>query len=418
MDIQRAIQKKPMWQTYWYVFPIILLVTASIAAKTYLGDTSFVVDRDTLQFAKVQKGEFLIEVNGIGLLKPENTQWISSGVSGRVEQILVKPGSHVSIGQQLVRLSNPELIRALQKAKWEVQATEAEMVATMVQLESQLLDLETRVDEAKFNYQSTKLKLDAESELIEAGKSSISKIEFQRTILSVDQQKQRWLAEQRRAKKMKDNISASKSAKLARLELVKSNYQSIQGQVESLNVKTQVAGTIQTIALELGQQIQTGDSIATLADHSSLIAELKVQELQVQDIAIGQPVIIDTRSSEFKGVVSRVDPRVQQGMVQVDVEISDKLPAEARPDLNIEGRIVVKKISDALFVKRPNFAPRNTEVKLFSLSNDKQFINRRQVKLGITSVSQVQINSGLSEGDYIVTTDISEYIQHQQILIN
>jgi HlyD family secretion protein len=418
MDIQRAIQKKPMWQTYWYVFPIILLVTASIAAKTYLGDTSFVVDRDTLQFAKVQKGEFLIEVNGIGLLKPENTQWISSEVSGRVEQILVKPGSHVSIGQQLVRLSNPELIRALQKAKWEVQATEAEMVATMVQLESQLLDLETRVDEAKFNYQSTKLKLDAESELIEAGKSSISKIEFQRTILSVDQQKQRWLAEQRRAKKMKDNISASKSAKLARLELVKSNYQSIQGQVESLNVKTQVAGTIQTIALELGQQIQTGDSIATLADHSNLIAELKVQELQVQDIAIGQPVIIDTRSSEFKGVVSRVDPRVQQGMVQVDVEISDKLPAEARPDLNIEGRIVVKKISDALFVKRPNFAPRNTEVKLFSLSNDKQFINRRQVKLGITSVSQVQINSGLSEGDYIVTTDISEYIQHQQILIN
>lgn len=418
MDIQRAIQKKPMWQTYWYVFPIILLVTASIAAKTYLGDTSFVVDRDTLQFAKVQKGEFLIEVNGIGLLKPENTQWISSEVSGRVEQILVKPGSHVSIGQQLVRLSNPELMRALQKAKWEVQATEAEMVATMVQLESQLLDLETRVDEAKFNYQSTKLKLDAESELIEAGKSSISKIEFQRTILSVDQQKQRWLAEQRRAKKMKDNISASKSAKLARLELVKSNYQSIQGQVESLNVKTQVAGTIQTIALELGQQIQTGDSIATLADHSSLIAELKVQELQVQDIAIGQPVIIDTRSSEFKGVVSRVDPRVQQGMVQVDVEISDKLPAEARPDLNIEGRIVVKKISDALFVKRPNFAPRNTEVKLFSLSNDKQFINRRQVKLGITSVSQVQINSGLSEGDYIVTTDISEYIQHQQILIN
>ncbi len=418
MDIQRAIQKKPMWRTYWYVFPIILLVTASIAAKTYLGDTSFVVERVTLQFAKVQKGDFLIEVNGIGLLKPENTQWISSEVSGRVEQILVKPGSHVSKGQQLVRLSNPELIRALQKAKWEVQATEAEMEATMVQLESQLLDLETRVDEAKFNYQSTKLRLDAESELIEAGKSSISKIEFQRTILSVDQQKQRWLAEQRRAKKMKDNISASKSAKLARLELVKSNYQSIQGQVESLSIKTQVAGTIQTIALELGQQIQTGDSIATLADHSSLIAELKVQELQVQDIAIGQPVIIDTRSSEFKGVVSRIDPRVQQGMVQVDVEISDNLPAEARPDLNIEGRIVVQKISDALFVKRPNFAPRNTEVKLFSLSNDKQFINRRQVKLGITSVSQVQISSGLSEGDYIVTTDTSEYIQHQQILIN
>lgn len=418
MDIQRAIQKKPIWKTHWYVLPIMLLVTASIAAKTFLGDTSYMVDRSTLQFAKVQKGEFLIEVNGIGLLKPENTQWISSEVSGRVEQILVKPGSHVSTGQRLVRLTNPELMRSLQKARWELQATEAEMKASLVQLESQLLDLETRVDEAKFNYQSTKLKLDAESELINAGKSSISKIEFQRTILSVDQQKQRWHSEQRRAEKMKDNIAASKSAQLARLELVKSSYQSIQEQVESLNVKAQVAGVVQTISLELGQQIQTGESIATMADHSSLIAELKVQELQVQDIAIGQQVVIDTRSSQVNGVVTRVDPRVQQGMVQVDVKITEQLPAEARPDLNIEGRIVVKKISDTLFVKRPNFAPRNTEVKLFSLSSDQQFINRKRVKLGVNSVSQVQISSGLSEGDTIVTSDISEYIQHQQVLIN
>ncbi len=418
MDIQRAIQRKPFWKTYWYVFPIMLLVTASIAAKTFLGDTSYVVDRSSLQFAKVQRGEFLIQVNGIGQLKPENTQWIASEVSGRVEQILVKPGSQVSAGEQLVRLSNPELMRSLKKAKWELQATEAEMQASLVQLESQLLDLETSVDEAKFNYQSTKLRLDAESELIAAGKSSISKIEFQRTMLSVDQQKQRWLAEQRRAKKMKENISASKSAQLARLELVKSSYQSIQEQVESLNVKAQVAGIIQTISLELGQQIQTGESVATIADHSSLIAELKVQELQVQDIAIGQQVIIDTRSSEVRGRVARVDPRVQQGMVQVDVEITEQLPGEARPDLNVEGRIVVKKITDTLFVKRPNFAPRNTEVKLFSLSSDQQFINRKQVKLGVNSVSQVQIDSGLSEGDTIVTSDISEFIQHQQVLIN
>jgi HlyD family secretion protein len=418
MDIQRLVKKAPIWKTYWYVFPIALLVTASIAAKTYLGDTSYVVDRSALQFAQVQRGEFLIEVNGIGQLKPKSTQWISSSVSGRVEQILVKPGSYVSQGDELVRLTNPELLRSLQKSNWELQATEAEMKASLVLLESQLLDLETRVDEAKFNYQSTKLKLDAESQLIKAGKSSISKIEFQRTKLSVDQQKQRWLAEQSRAKKMKDNIAASKMAQLARLELVKSSYQSIQEQVESLKVRARVSGIIQSISLQLGQQILTGESVATIADHSSLIAELKVQELQVQDISIGQQVIVDTRTSEIKGVVTRVDPGVQQGMVQVDVALTEKLPPEARPDLNIEGRIIVNKITDTLFVRRPNFAPRYTEIKLFSLSEDEQFISRKAVKLGINSVSQVQVTSGLSEGEYVVTSDISQFEQHQQILIN
>ncbi len=418
MDIQRAIKTKPIWKTYWYIFPILALVTLSIAAKAFLADTSYIVSESDIQLAQVQQGEFVVEVSAIGQLKPESTQWIAASVAGRVEKLFVKPGTPVTAGQVLVQLSNPELHRSLQKAHWELQATEAEMKANIMQLESQLVDIENSVDEAEFNYQSTKLKLDAESELLKSGKGSISKIDYRRTSLSVEQQKQRWLAQKRRAKNMKLNIAASKQAQQARLALVRSNYLSNQLQVENLTVRAQHQGTIQTISLQLGQQVNIGESIATLANHARLIAELQVQELKVQEILVGQPVIIDTRSNELEGVVSRVDPRVNQGMVQVDVELQSALPAEARPDLNIEGRIIVKRIENTLFVRRPAFAPKNTLVDIFSLSADKQFLARKKVSFGESSVSQIQIISGLKAGEQIVTSDISKIIQHNRILIN
>ncbi len=418
MDVQRIVKKKSWVKTYWYAFPITLLVFISFAVKAFLGEASYIVEKSTLQFAEVQQGDFKVEISAIGQLKPENTLWISSQVSGRVEKILVKAGSNVNEGDVLAVLSNPELKRSLEKAKWELKAKKAEMQASIVQLESQLLEMKNSVDEAEFNYKSTKLKLDAETQLLKSGKGSISKIDYQRTSLSVEQQKQRWVAQKRRYEKMKNNAAANKVAQNARLSVEQSHYQSIEQQVKQLNIIANASGTVQEISLTLGQQINLGESVAVVADHKSLIAELKVQQLQVQEIAIGQKVVVDTRSTELNGKVVRIDPRVEAGMVTVDVVIDDQFPPEARPDLNIDGRIIINDIATALYVKRPAFAPKHSEVTLFTLSEDKNFINRKKVKIGFSSVNQVQIVEGLSVGEKIVTSDISKLIQHPQILVN
>ena len=418
MDIQRVVKPKAWWKKYWYLFPIVLIVSCAIFARLFLGDTSYVVAKDKVQLAMVEQGQFQIEVRGVGLLKPQDTYWVSAQVAGRVEQVFVKPGNFVSKDQPLIKLSNPQINRDMEQASWELQASKAESRAALVVMESQLVELENSVDEAEFNYQSTKLKLDAEKELMQQGGGSISKIDYQRTQLSVTQQYQRWQAQQRRVQKMRDNIEASRKAQQARIEVVENRFQRAKELVEQLTVKSSHSGMVQQVSLELGQQASLGASVATIADHKSLIGELQIQELQIKDIELGQPVVIDTRSSEISGEVIRISPAVNEGMVQVDVKLLSQLPSEARPELNVEGRIVVNNLPNALYVKRPAYAPKNSRVSLFRLTDDQLFAVQSPVKTGITSVSQIQIVSGLEAGDTIIISDVEKLRQHQQIMLN
>jgi len=418
MDVQRAISSKPMWRKYWYVIPVILLLAATWYLKSFLGSASYIVDKNELVVAKVEQGTFKVNVRATGVLKPLNIRWVSSQVSGRVEQVFVKAGAKVETGDVLVQLSNPELHRELEKARWELQANRAESHAAYVALESQLVDLENAVVAAGFNYQSAKLKLDAETELMKQGNATVSQLDYQKSQLAVKQQKQYWQAQQQKTEKMKANMQATKIAQQARIGLVENNFQRIQEQVESLKVRALTAGVIQQVSLELGEQAQVGGSVALVADQQTLFAELQVQEVRVRDIVIGQSVTVDTRNSEIVGEVIRIDPAVKAGMVQVDVALSGILPAEARPELTVDGLIEISHIENALFVKRPMFAPRNSKIALFKLTEDQQFANKLTVDLGQGSVNQIQVLSGLTEGDEIVISDTSSWQEHSNVMIN
>ncbi len=419
MDIELDLKPAPLWKKYWYVGPIALAIGLAAAANQFFGDASYVVERREIQLATVEEGPFTVHVRGTGVLKPLVTQRVSTQVSGRVDEIVVKPGARVMEGERLVTLLNPELRRQLEKSRWELEATIAEQHAQDLTLQSQLVDLETLVLEAELNYHSTKLKLDAETELLENSfGATLSKLDYERTKLDVTHQRKRWDAQKVRYEKMLVNIDASAKARQARLRLIRSEVSGLEEQVNSLTVVANRSGIVQQVPVVLGQQTQVGDSIATIADQTSLMAQLQIQELQVRDIALGQYVIVDTRGSEISGEVVRIDPAVVAGMVQVDVSLTGELPPEARPDLNVEGLIEVANIEEALYVRRPAYVQRFSEAPIYLLSNNQNFARRSVVQLGQSSVSRIQIISGLSKGDEIVVSDTSAWSEHAEIYIN
>jgi len=351
-------------------------------------------------------------------LKPLNIRWVSSQVSGRAEQVFVKAGAKVNKGDVLVQLSNPELHRNLEKARWELEAKKAESHVAFVMLESQMVDLENSVLSAEYSYQSAKLKLDAETALLAQGNATVSALEHQRSQLAVKQQMQSWLAQQQKTEKMKVNMAVTQVAQKARIGLVENNYQRIKEQVASLQVRASTTGVVQQVSLELGERAQVGDSVALVADQNTLFAELQVQEVRVRDIALGQLVSLDTRTSEIVGEVIRIDPAVKAGMVLVDVKITSELPVEARPELTVDGLIAISNIKNTLFVKRPVYAPRHTKTGLYKLSQDQEFARKHLVALGQSSVNKIQILGGLLVGDEIIISDTTSWQQHQEIKIN
>jgi HlyD family secretion protein len=129
-------------------------------------------------------------------------------------------------------------------------------------------------------------------------------------------------------------------------------------------------------------------------------------------------VAVDTRNGIVEGRVSRIDPAVQAGTVQVDVELVGKLPRGARPDLSVDGTIEIERLDRAVFTGRPAYGQPNSTISLFKLIDGGRYAVRVPVELGRTSVNAVEIVQGLAPGDSIILSDTSAWGDYDRIRLN
>ena len=375
MDIAVAKKKYPHLKRYMV---LILLVLISLVAGKYLlflGEADFSLERESMVFGEVKRGNYTVSVRGTEVLVPDNIQWLSASIEANVVKIEAKAGNIVKTGDLIVELSNPQLAQQLAEARWELEAQEAETLAARIAQESELLEQKNNVLNAKMDYDSSQLTYKAQLELYNQSTGAVSKITYQKTLLETDQFKQRWLISQELYEKMQENLLAQNNAQSARLSKARKSLERIQQQVDELHVTATLNSIVLEMPLESGQRIVMGDNIAKLAQQDSLIAELQVPEIQIRDVSVGQRVIIDTRNSLIDGLISRVDPAVVNDTVQVDVVFSESLPDDARPDLSADGEIIITEIADTLYVDRPLFAQSRGESAFSKLVEDGQFAN-------------------------------------------
>jgi multidrug efflux pump subunit AcrA (membrane-fusion protein) len=418
MDINRAKSKKNKIAQYYPWALALLPVFFAVKYLIFLSQADFSVDSDNMVFGEVKQGEFVVSVRGTGVLVPDHVQWLAASVNARVERLVVKAGKYVKQGELIVVLSNPQLVQMLDETLWELEALEAETVAAKVAQESSLLNQKSETFNSKLNYESSKLKQDAQEQLFRQKTGAVSKLDYEKTRLETKQHEQRWEINEERYVKMQENLIAQNNARGARLNKMKKILERVQQQIEDLNVYATMDSVVQEVPLEPGQQIPMGTNIAKLARQDSLIAELQIPEAQIRSVALGNRVVIDTRNNKVEGIVTRIDPAVTSGNVQVDVEFTQALPTDARPDLTIDGEIMIAEMDNTLHVNRPIFAQSQSHSSLYKLSSDGKFAERVPVTLGLGSVNQIQIVEGLNLGDKIIISDPTSWESYQKIRIN
>src|SRR6202043_4090987 len=82
------------------------------------------VERATVWIDTVKRGPLLRDVRGLGTLVPEDIRWIPATTQGRVDQILLHPGTPVKANSVILELVNPQLDQEYQDAVLKVQAAE------------------------------------------------------------------------------------------------------------------------------------------------------------------------------------------------------------------------------------------------------------------------------------------------------
>jgi HlyD family secretion protein len=362
------------------------------------------VSREGLIVAAVQRGPFEREVRAAGRLVPRETRWVTAVTPGRVDEIREKPGATVTSDTVILRLQNPDVLLASLEADRDV--TTAEAAA---------LELETRLGSQAINEQASVAALEAE--VSDAGRrAGVYGRDLGLVVSMLDQTQ------------MEDRARAlSRSLELARerVQLVNTKGQGAIAawreqllrmrkvadfrrlQVEALNVRAGAEGILIDIAVEPGQWAAPGAVLANVVQPDRLKAELRVVEQQAKDVTLGMEAQIDTHNGVIVGQVSRVAAAARDGVVLVEVELEGTLPAGARPQLNIDGKIRVETIADALSVDRPASVFEAGTVRLYRLSPDGEHAERVVVSMGRASALRMEVKSGLSEGDRIIVSDTS-----------
>jgi HlyD family secretion protein len=397
---------------------VISLITVGLAQ---LKPAAPPVERGSLLFGTVKRGQLLRQVRGNGTLVPQEIRWIPTINQGRVERIVVLPGARVKADTILVELSNPDVTQAAFDAESLVKTSEADLINLRVQLDSQKLTQRSAVATAKSNYSSAKLDLEVNDALSKSGlipaitlRQSKAKAEELASLLEIEEERL----------KISDGAAAAQVAsQQTKLDQLRGQLALKRLQVEALKIRAGVDGVLQRLGdltnpLQEGEQLPAGALVARVAEPAHLKAAIKIAETQAKDIQLDQTAEIDTRNGVIPGHVIRVDPAVDNGTVTVDVALDAPLPKGARPDLSVDGTIELERLNDVLYVERPVQGQPESLIGLFKVSEGGRAATRVQVKLGRTSVSAVEVQQGLQIGDTIILSDMSQWDSFERVRLN
>ncbi|MBX3714003.1 MAG: HlyD family efflux transporter periplasmic adaptor subunit [Lysobacter sp.] len=388
----------------------VVLVVAMVGV---LGRADQLASRDRVMLAKVQQGEFVVEVRGVGELTSKHTQFLGAKVEGQVERIAVEAGAAVKKGDILAILANPKLHEQLSESQWELAAQRKEQQANLASLQAELVNMQTDAQIAQSELKVLSLREDSEGKLQADG--IVSKLTYEQTRRGVEQQKQRIVAAQERVRMMQQRLSAQREADAARLNKMGNTLDILRQQVADLTVRAPIDGVVGQMALKLGQQVVGGAEIGRITPYDNLVALLDVQDYQARDVRVNQSVRIDTRGAVLPGRVTRIDPGVTNGMVKVEVTLDGPVPASLRANQSVEGVIEIARKPNALFVSRPPQAQGHGQAAVYRVEGDTAM--RTLVDFGLVSTRDIEVLGTLKAGDQIVVSDVSAWGEHERVLL-
>jgi len=190
MDIARPsnVKKKRIRQAVYAGTGLLAVVLVSVGLSK-LKPAAPTVERAVVWPDTVKRGPMIRQVRGLGTLTPEDIRWIPATTQGRVERIILRPGTPVKADSIILELSNMQLEQQLQDAELKLAAAEAGLANLRVQLQNDLL--QTRATAANIDGDYQKAQMNAEMKEALAKDQLVSELELKQARVDAEQLKVR-----------------------------------------------------------------------------------------------------------------------------------------------------------------------------------------------------------------------------------
>jgi len=392
-------------------------VLVVVGGVSRLGPGAPNVDRAQIWFDTVQRGTMVRQVRGPGTLVPERMRWITAVTSGRVEQILVLPGTEVEAETAIIRLANPDVEVESLRAQQQLSDAEANLISLRTQLGTGRLTQEGIVAQTRALYLEARRTWDMNKTLFDTNPELVATAEYERSRDAEVDLSTRLDIEERRLIMLSESVQEQLDAQQRQISRLAAIARFNQDRVESMDVTAGVSGVLAELPLQEGQWVTAGGTLARIVQPGRLKAELRIPQTQAQDITVGQMAFVDTRNDTIIGRVTRIDPAVQNGTVTIDITLPDSLPRSARSDMSVDGTVEIERLDDVIFMARPAYGQANSRVGVFRVVEDGGAAERVNVRLGRSSVSEMEVAEGLQPGDVVILSDMSQWDSFERVRI-
>jgi len=415
MDIKLSPQSTNKHQKSIYTSLIVIAVVSVSFWSFSQPSAGQKVSRSQIWTDTIKRGDLAIQVEGFGKLKSKEQRLLSAPDNAIVEEIMLKPGSLVDKDSVIVRLSNPLIAQQVKDANRVLANTKTSYLQLELNQKREILSQQAQQEQLLSELEIAELKVTAEQKLVTKG--IVSELTFKRSQLDYRQLSRRLTIEKSRLKQLSEVHQKELDIAKDNIDQQAEQVAVIKERFNKLTVKAGISGVVQALPVELGQSVTLGEQVALVGSIDSLYAMINVSQADMEQVAIKQTVNIDTRAGNVSGLVSRINPVVNQGMIAIEVSLTGKLPNNARPELNVDAIIAIGMLTNTTYIKKPVNVTAGMKSSLFRLLPNTSQAEQINMTFGQESDEFIEVVSNVKPTDTFILSDMSRWQDTNTITI-
>ena len=361
----------------------------------------------SVQAEHPQVGTIAEQIPADAVLAPIAQAAISPKITAPVRHFYVQRGSYVKAGQLLATLENRDLTAAELDSRGTYTAAQGTYAtATQAQVPEEYQKAQLDFDQAEANLKLNQSIVNARKQLFAEGAIPGRDLDTAEAALVQAQ-----AAYDTAAKHLESQKSVSRKASLqtARGDLTSAEgkYLAAAAQVSYSQIRSPISGVVTDRSLFAGETVAAGSTLLTVMDTSILLAKLHLAQQAAQQLKVGDPATITVpgRTDPVDAKVSLVSPALDPGSTTVEVWLRiNNRNGELKVGTPVHTQITGRQVPQALTVPVSALLTAQDGSKSVMVVGADNVAHSRPVSVGITAGDRVQITSGLSTGDMVITS--------------
>lgn len=369
------------------------------------------LDRDRVRTARVERGPVEAVLVASGTVVPAFEVVVSSPVEARVVRVLKRAGDAVAAGDEILDLdfSAARLALAQLEDRLAQKANERERLDLDAAREA--AELAGRIEVGRLDAESARYRLEqrrtlAADGLVAAAALQEAEVEAKKAALALA--------------RLEDSVASGRWAAAARAAAVDLDAATLRKERDEMlhrldlaSARADRAGVLTWVVPQEGVTVRPGDAVARIADLSSFRVEATLSDAYSGRLASGLPARVVVDGEELAGAVSQIYPAVENGAVRFAVDFVGGAREGLRPNLRVDVLLVTDRRPDALRLTKGPFAQGGGTQQVFVVEGDRAV--RRAVEIGLIGYRDVEILSGLVEGDEVIVSDMTDSLHQGEI---